>query len=769
MIGSLARSCLERPRLAWAAIFFATALALAGTLRLETAVGYRALLGAGHPAIAQLDALSARFGGGLSLAAVWGCAEGAPCESALDPLPLEMAYQVAKTMRALPDVVRVDSPATSPLWVAPPLGLPERRFLVDPATGSTAKDLDALRAAAVQDEAWVGQILSPDASAAAIVLHLRDSGSDSGVAVVATLRAALARYESEGFRFGLVGGPVEFVVAGKELSAAAAQMIPAMVLLTGLVLWAMFRRPGPALASLACVGVALLWTLGLQGWLGWPQTSLSQALAPLVLVIGVCDAIHLLSAYGAQLGSGTAGAASRKAAMRRAIDAVALPCTYTTVTTAVGFASFAVAELESVTRFGWIAGWGVVAALLLSFSALPVLVAWLPAGWMRSDPASAFWSRRLAQLGAFPRRAAPLVIAAGGALLLLAVWGVPRVETEARFENLYGEQSLVVQWVRYAERVLRSAETLEIAVDLPGGQDPTDPGPLAALAAAERSVATPPLGPALSVLAPIRTARRLAELFAAGLGPELTPERASQMARLVRRREPALFGHFVDRERPGFRLSVQAGKLPQRELREVLQSVEASLRAALPAGYRVALGGPLATVSRMLDALRAAQLTSFALALALVLALVAVLLRSVPLALLAAVPTALPVATTLGAMGGLGIGLDVGSAMVATVVVGLAVDDAIHFLVVYRRERSAGRPVESAVSTTLQQVGQALVSSTLALGFGFSALALSPWASVARFGGVAAVAVIGALLAALVLLPALLFVLRPANERGEPT
>ena len=111
---------------------------------------------------------------------------------------------------------------------------------------------------------------------------------------------------------------------------------------------------------------------------------------------------------------------------------------------------------------------------------------------------------------------------------------------------------------------------------------------------------------------------------------------------------------------------------------------------------------------------------------------------------------------TLGAMGWLGLALDVGSAMVAAVVLGLAVDDAIHLLDAYRGRRAAGDAAPLALAASVRRVGRALVTTSLALSLGFSALALSPWQTVASFGSIAAIAILGALAANLLLLPALL-------------
>ena len=126
-------------------------------------------------------------------------------------------------------------------------------------------------------------------------------------------------------------------------------------------------------------------------------------------------------------------------------------------------------------------------------------------------------------------------------------------------------------------------------------------------------------------------------------------------------------------------------------MRRIFAQVESRLDGALPEGWSARLTGPLAVVHEMVDEIQRTQLSSFATAGLVVLSLVAIFLGSLRYAALALVPTLLPVVTTLGAMGLAGASLDVGSAMVAAVVIGIAVDDAIHLLAQYRRHLAASR------------------------------------------------------------------------------
>ena len=191
--------------------------------------------------------------------------------------------------------------------------------------------------------------------------------------------------------------------------------------------------------------------------------------------------------------------------------------------------------------------------------------------------------------------------------------------------------------------------------------------------------------------------------------------------RLLRREDPGLVDLFVDRSGGALRVSFQAGKLPQATLRALLEEVDLRLGREMPYGYRAWATGPLTTVGAMIDEIRHTQLASFATAGLLVLVLIALFFRSASTGLMALVPTVFPVVLTLGAMGWLGLALDVGSAMVAAVVLGLAVDDAIHLLDAYRGRRAAGDPAPLALAASVRRVGRALVTTSLALSLGFSA------------------------------------------------
>jgi predicted RND superfamily exporter protein len=731
----------------------------AGALRVGTDHGYRAFLGASHPVVRELDAVAARFGGGVPFALTYRCAEGAPCESVFDPPALALAHELATALAAVPGVRRVDGPATSPLLVAELFDLPRARQLAP--GGVPAPDLAELAERARRDPLWASQIVSADGRAGALIVTLEDSASATAERAVDAALAAIRPHEARGFVFALAGGPVEFVVAGRELDQQAQRLVPVIVALVGGLLWLSFRSLPPVLLVLGSVGVALACALGVQGWLGWPRSSFFQVLPPLLLTIGVCYGIHVLSAYAERLAAAGGGDEARAEAMSRALADVSRPCLYTALTTAAGFVSFETSRLESLARFGWIAGLGVMAALVVCFTLLPVALVRLPARWIERPRTHAAWSGAVERIARGAGRRPGRTLALTALLSVIAAAGLARLRIDASFEEIYGEENQVVRWAREAAHV-RSAETLELALELPAGVEPIDPAALTTLARLE-GLERPGLGRPLSVLAPMR---ELHALFYGGplatFGSAVEPERFASLLRMLRAEAPELVALYVapaqEGEPAALRLSFQGEKLPQDELRTLVAAVEHDARAGLPPGYAVRITGPLVVVSRMIDEIRDTQIGSFGSALLLVGVLSALCLRSVPLALLALVPTTLPVLLTLGAMGVLGVPLDIGTAMVAAIVLGLGVDEALHLLSAYRRLRESGLSRPEAAPASVREVGRALLTSAAALGAGFLVLVLVPWESLASFGAVSVVAIAASLLADLLVLPALMLV-----------
>lgn len=727
-------------------------LAAAGAVQLRSETGYRAALGAGHPEVQRLDRFIQDFGGGLPVVIAWGCPEDSPCDEPLGDASLGMAHELTETLLELRGIRGVSGPTTMPLFDKEG----EARFL---RSGASPPELREL---AIRDPLWRGTLVSSDGGAAAIWVELESSDPDQYDSAVTALVRALAPFEAQGFRFALVGDPIDFVIGGGELNKEPKKLSVVTLAVVFVVLWGLFGSLRAPLPALATVGVAVLWTVGLMGWAGWPENEISQALVPLLLVVGVCDGLHFLSRFvGISSDRGT-----RRERLEMTARDVGRACAITSLTTAAGFASFATSDLESFVRFGLTAGFGVVAALALTFTMLPVLIEKM--GLEIDSPRTLeSWRRALLLLLAASERRGTAILAVSAVVTAVAIFGVSALRVDVSKETLMGSASQIVVWQNWVEENLRKPDTLEVRLSIPEGLDVAAPQTFEALGTASEILeANPNLGRARSLLEPVA---RFNQILHDGDGAFFrqgdSEEQNAQILFAIGAVDRALLDRWLTVERRHLRVSAEAELLPKSERLNVVRESERALGQALP-GWGIELTGPLRVFGEMVDGIHSTQTRSFLAAFVLISVLLVVSLRSLWAASLVMVPTLFPVAVTLGAMGLAGVALDTGTAMLAAVLLGIAVDDGVHLVSRYQEERKQGLSPHPAMRQAIVQVGRPLVASSIALALGFLSLLMSSWGAIASFGFLAAVTIAIALAADLLILPALLFAFVGADDDG---
>ena len=755
----LTRLSLTYPKITLLVLALITVVLGVGLTRLRTEFGYRVLIGDDHPSIETLDSFIEQFGGGLPLRILWECGDGHPCQTIFDQTSLAMADKVTRMLSPLAVVRKVHSLSNAGLLIPSPGGFQVRRLVED---GEPAADAEELGRRAVVDPLWLGNLVSADGTVASIVVQAIDNEGETDIRIYEAVEEALVPFREKGFEFHLVGEAPSNVIGGRDLAESSAKLIPLTVLVIALILLALSRSWQDAAISLSTMGVGLLWTLGFLGWLGWPRDGILQVLAPLILVMGVCDAIHLLARYSAEMdsGNGRGDRHARAQVLLEVVRDVGAPCLITTLTTAGAFLSFLTSVLETFVRFGVISAFGVSCCLVLTFTLLPILTQMLHGAGTREKRTSELWR---AALGAVRRtseeRAVPILVATAVLFIVCGIGWITRLRVDNYWLESYGEQSRLVQSLRFVEERLGPADTLEIEIALPSETALADPKTLGAVDEFIRFLSTVDgLGSTTSILDLVKRVNRLLhddDPAFERLG-EATAANA-ELIELIALDDPSVLDSWLSLDRSRLRLSVEATEQSYSSRKAGLEAVRRHVRSVLPESWNVQYSGEYAIAMNWVRDVQGTQVRSFPTALILVLAMVAVFLRSIRLALAAMVPTLLPVVVTLGTMGWAGMSLDVGRAMIAAVLIGIAVDDSIHVLYQYRRRRAAGDTPQEAIRGAVLHVGRAVVTTSVALSLGFLTLMASAWQTIASFGFFVSLAILGALAASLFVLPAIIF------------
>ena len=175
----------------------------------------------------------------------------------------------------------------------------------------------------------------------------------------------------------------------------------------------------------------------------------------------------------------------------------------------------------------------------------------------------------------------------------------------------------------------------------------------------------------------------------------------------------------------------------------------------------VEITGTFAMMMRLADDLSRNQFKSLAIAAVVISSLLMVTLGSLQAGAMSIVPNLIPATLALGLMGLFGIPLDTDTLLIAPLIIGIAVDDTIHFISHYRMSLAENNNMQLALVDAIKEVGQAVTFTTLILGLGFFMLTFSDYLGLAKIGGFGSLAIFVALLCDLLFFPALIMIFKP--------
>jgi len=745
----LTRICLEHPRRALAGLAITTLLFGSGLPSVRSEYGYAVLIGSDHPAIVGLDRHVATFGGGAPVKLAWECGPEWPCAHPLDATSLEMAHAVALAAASLNEVQRVYSPSNATLTVPNDSGFAVRRLVED---DRVVDDRAALAERALHDPLWRGVLISTDQRVGVIQIQPRDTGIETSELVLEAMLDLLEPWREAGFDFALAGDNVAGILGGRALDESIARVIPALVVVIALVLAAMTRSWLQSMLCLGTMGIAVLWTFGALGHLDWPQDGILETLAPLVLVVGVCDAVHFVRRASEHEVAGT----PRRAALLAATRDIGPACAATTATTGLAFLSFTTSSLDTFLRFGFIASFGVLCCLALTFTLLPLLLERFGDAPSAAHRPIRDWQGAMDAIHRFARRHATAVMIAAVALSGLSVAGASRITADTDWEEMMGGHHPAIEWTQFIAQRVGYSETLEVSIELPDATTLAEPQTLTTIDRLGHAIASDtPFADSRSLVDAMKRVNRA--LHADDPAYERiadTHDGNAELIEMLAFDDPGLLASWLSIDRTVVRISLGAPIPTHAEERVAVEQASQIARSEVPSDWKVELTGePVATVAFIGDVM-ATQVRSFPIALGLVWCVASFYFRSFRLGLATVIPTALPALWTLGSMGWLDMKLDMGRAMVAVVILGVGVDDAIHLLTVYREERAGNCAPKAAMQRALRTTGPALWMTSLALALGFLTLRFAAWATIASFGALVACAILAALGSTLLLIPA---------------
>ncbi len=596
------------------------------------------------------------------------------------------------------------------------------------------------------------RLVSRDSSLTAILLMLEPTGEsfEPKMRLVDGVRRVTG--EASGDRRVLLAGSAVIDEAFFRYSERdTATYAPVMALVLILMLGLMFRSVAGVVLPLTVCGVSIVWAVGFLLWMGWVTNIVSTMLPPMLVAVGVADSVHLLQQLRLR---GRLGEPP-DVALRNAWIKVLRPCLLTTLTTAAGMAALSAAHLSGIREFGLAAAVGVLGAFVVTMVGLPLALSVMPQRLLgglqgaRGRPVPTV----LVRAAMFATRRNKAVVAGAVVAVGLAIAGIARLEVGSSMVSYFWDDDPVFVDGRAIDAHFGGALPGEVLVQAIDG-DLLEPEALEAMeACAAYMEAQEATGAALSPADLLREARRVLRGDPPGTS-ELPSTRAEAAQVLMLVEGDAEVDRFLTVDRTAARIEVPLEMARYEVLVDRLEELEAGLEQAAGGRVEARVTGLARLMGAMEKYLVDSQIRTFSLAFVLVLGCIAVFFRSWRAGLLSAVPNLFPLVLVLGLMGWTGIKLDLTTIMVAPLLLGLVVDDTVHVLERVLDARSEGATVPDAFGASVQEVGHAVLITSVILTAGFLCPVLGSFKPNFFFGVLTCTAIVLALVGDLLVFPA---------------
>ncbi len=601
---------------------------------------------------------------------------------------------------------------------------------------------------------FVGTLIDPQAKTTACVVRLKKTEDHDVKATVGELRSRADAFAERHHlsRPAIVGPPVLLADGFRSIDVDGRRLAIVGMVLIGVVTLTATRSLWWALVPLIS---------GWAVWLGaeWVMATLGLRLSlsggPLVaqiIVLTMPAASHLAIHFRDERRKGDSLADSARATLL----SVSSPIFWCAITGAIGYGALATSNVMPIRQFGWIMGSCTLLASLLVMAISPA--AMIPPFRLELPIRVGSVSRLgsgVNRVTAWVYRHPASIVVGLLALVVPVAVGMGRLTYETNYINAFKPETRVVRDYGAVESRLGGIGVVELVVPVSEAITPSTLDKFrsveSGLVAGEGKTSLPGVTSVLSVATVLDPDGRIAKLPTESasriLETKLDLIAASPQAELLR--------GFLNPETKQARILVRLIEQQPSERKSAIFA-RATERARSAFGPSSFLTGLSFLMTKTTEGVIRTQWTTFFYSVAGILLMLTIALRGPILAALAMVPTLMAVALVLGLMGWLGIKLDMATALVASVALGLSVDDTFHCLLQYRRQRSEARSFRSSLFASYSVSGPGVILSSTAVAVGFLALRFSEFAPFSNFGVMVAIATAGSTVGNVLFLPACL-------------
>ena len=679
-------------------------------------------------------------------------------DGVLDSQQIDYLRTLRDNILALESVTSVSSILDVPLFQSPPLSLVELTGAAITIDNNKA-DMSIVANEFNNSPLYANNLVSLDGKTSALLIDLKKVGqsteevNDALAGAVQSIRAIMADY-SNNAQLYLGGIPLIRNDIIAYITSDLVLFSLAVVLVMSIMMAVIFRGIRWVLLPIGISVIGALVMTGTLGVLGWKVTIISSNFFSLLLVMTLSVTIHLVVRFK-ELAQQTPEADVKDLTLLT-LQQMLKPCLFTTLTTIIAFASLMISDVRPVIDFGWMMAIGVTIAMLLSFSAFPIVMCLLPPPKINKHSTEFAFTQKLAN---FTHQYGNQLIIGLILIVTIALIGINKLSVENRFIDYFKKSSEIHQSLSLIDQQLGGTMSLEIVFDDMANAFWVDSFLREDIHNIHQYLDN--LDATGKVLS-IDTMMQILTQANAGIPPNgfllmLAKQQMPDFAK-VQILDPYL-SESENQLRMVARIRETDVSLKRDELINEVRTHLVNEFNLKPESFRMT--GEFVLYNNLLQSLFESQIKTIALVFAMIFVMFLFAFKSISLSILALIPNTLPSLLILGIMGLANIPLDLMTITIAAIAIGIGVDNAIHYIHRYKSEFKVDQDYLATMYRSHASIGLAMFYTSITVAFGFLVLALSNFIPSIYFGIFTAIAMLSAVLVNLTLLPKLLLMFKP--------
>ena len=576
-----------------------------------------------------------------------------------------------------------------------------------------------------------------------------------------------------------VGVPVFEFYIQKFMKQDMKKFMPLVFLVVIITFFMNFRLLRGVLLPTVSILLSIIWTMGLMGFLGIPLTIVVNILPTILVAVGSSYSIHIINQYLHD--REMIRIKGKRNGLVSSMSHISVTVLLASLTTFIGFSTLGFNQVVSLRHFGVFSAIGTLFTMLIATLLIPSVLSLsnIPREKAHKAAKPDFLQRVLLGVGHFTIRK-PVPILAGTVLILfVSLVGITRLNIESAPTFNFKDDSYVVQADEKVSQVLKGSIPINLMIDTGRDGGVKDPeflkhlDELAVWAASEENCRQYNLLSSYTFSDIIKRMNKAMN----GEDPDYysIPEDSATIEDYLMLYSgedrdsdglPDTMERFTD---PHFRVAnvfiktgyYQGRKYSTKRLLSAIESLENYL-ASDPyfSQFQYQCAGQTINYAVLNKLIARGQIVTIVLTLIIISTIIFILFRNIKAALVSLIPISCSILVVFGIMGYFQIPLDITKSIIAAVTIGIGIDDTIHMLKTIRYYQMKGSCLKEAIYEAYREAGKAIVYTSIALVCGFAVLMFSQFKVLYYLGLLVAMNMITTTIAALIVLPAAVWVFK---------